>query len=61
MGWCVVAPCTHATPNGKSTREACLDKVANVQDSGALKQMQGRCGAMPECRIAWAVNKESQS
>ena len=58
MGWCVMAPCTHATPNDKGMREACLDKVANVQDSDALKQMQGRNGGMPKCETVWTVNKE---
>ena len=61
MGWCAVVPCTHATSNDKCMREACLDNVANVQDSDALKQMQGRSRAMLECGIMWDVNKESQS
>ena len=61
MGWCVVAPCTHATPNGKGMRKACLDKMTNVEDNDALKQMQDRSGAMLECEIVWAVRKDSQS
>ncbi|GFZ17034.1 myosin family protein with Dil domain-containing protein [Actinidia rufa] len=46
-GWCVVTPCTHATPDGKGMREACLDKVANVQDNDVAKQMQGRHTGRP--------------
>ncbi|GFZ09270.1 carotenoid isomerase [Actinidia rufa] len=53
-----MAPCTHATPNCKGMSEACLDNVANVQDSDDLKQMQGRNRAMSECEIVWTVNKE---
>ena len=61
MSWCLVEPCTHTTANGKGMREACLDNVENVHDNDALKQMQGRSGAMLECGIEWAVNKERQS
>ena len=42
-------------------REVCFDKMAYVQNSDALKQMQGRSGEMPECGIVWVVNKEHQS
>ena len=61
IGWYVVAPYTHATHNGKCMREAYLDNAAKVQDNDVLKQMQSRSGAMTNCRIVWAVNKEIQS
>ena len=48
-------------PDGKGMREACLDKMAYVQDSDNFKKMQGRSKAMPECEIVWAMNKEIQS
>ena len=48
-------------PDGKGTREACLDKMMYVQNNDTLKQMQGRSGAMPEYRTMWVVNKERQS
>ena len=48
-------------PDCKGMREACLDKMAYVQDSDTLKQMKGKSGAMLECGIVRAVNKKSQS
>ena len=60
MGWYVVAPCTRTTLDGKGMREAYLDKLANVQDSDAMEQMQGTSGVVPECVKVWAVNKDAR-
>ena len=49
------------THNGKGTREGGFDKVANIQDSDTLEQIQDRSGTMTIYKILWAVNKESQS
>ncbi|GFS34781.1 hypothetical protein Acr_00g0035970 [Actinidia rufa] len=55
--WCTLHP---RYSNGKGMREACLDKVANVQDSDAAAQMQGTSGVVPECVTMWVVNKDGQ-
>ena len=39
-------------------RGIAFDKMAYVQDSDALKQMQGASGVVPECVTMWTVNKD---
>ena len=55
--WCTLHP--HYS-NGKGMREACLDKVANVQDSDAVEKMQGTSGVVLECVTMWVVYKDGQ-